>query len=108
VPSVSVEVDTGAIHALLSGPTGIATVVTAGKQVVNAAKRLCPVDTGRLRSSITDELGVGPTGLPAVRIGSNVSYASYVELGTRYMSAQPFLRPALGSISGTFTIGGEA
>ena len=31
----------------------------------------------------------------AVYIGSNVSYAPYQELGTRRMSAKPFLRPAV-------------
>lgn len=53
------------------------------------AKRLCPVDTGRLRNSIThthdDE---------AAYIGTNVEYAPYVEFGTRRQTAQPFLRPA--------------
>jgi HK97 gp10 family phage protein len=55
------------------------------------AQILCPVDTGRLRASIkVTQLGDG-----GYRIGTDVSYAIYVEFGTRYMHAQPFLRPAL-------------
>jgi len=58
------------------------------------AKILCPVDTGRLRSSITHEVK-GTTG----RVGSNVEYARAVELGSEdpaYNRApQPYLRPAL-------------
>lgn len=43
------------------------------------AKRLCPVDTGNLRNSISHKVDDGE---PAVYIGSNTSYAPYVELGT--------------------------
>jgi HK97 gp10 family phage protein len=68
-------------------------------QVETAAKRRCPVDTGRLRSSISHELRVDSTGLHAV-IGTNVIYAPYVEYGTWRSPAQPYLRPALYSIVG--------
>jgi HK97 gp10 family phage protein len=54
------------------------------------------VDTGRLRASITHELGRDSRGLYA-RIGTNVRYAVYLELGTRRMRPRPFLRPALQS-----------
>lgn len=53
------------------------------------AKRLCPVDTGRLRNSITHT-----TDGEAAYIGTNVEYAPYVEMGTSRTRAQPFLRPA--------------
>lgn len=55
-----------------------------------AIKR-CPVDTGRLRGSITHEVDFDGD---AVYIGTNVEYAPYVELGTSRQKAQPFLRPA--------------
>lgn len=55
------------------------------------AANLCPVDTGRLRNSITSTVDSGEK---AAYIGSNVEYAPYVELGTSRMKAQPFLRPA--------------
>lgn len=54
------------------------------------AKRLCPVDTGRLRNSIShthDE--------DSAYIGTNVEYAPYVEFGTRRQKAQPYLKPAV-------------
>lgn len=59
-----------------------------------AAKRLCPVDTGRLRASIAWRLGRDWGGLYAI-VGTNVTYAAPVEFGTRTQRAQPYLRPAL-------------
>lgn len=56
------------------------------------AKKACPVDTGRLRSSISHTYDVN---LEEVFIGTNVEYAPYVEFGTRYQRAQPYLREAL-------------
>lgn len=53
------------------------------------AKALCPVDTGRLRNSISHA-----TDGDNEYIGTNVEYAPYVELGTRRMSPRPFLKPA--------------
>lgn len=58
------------------------------------AKKLCPVDTGRLRNSITHDVWYGGIGGNAVYVGTNVEYAPYVELGTRKQRAQPYLRPA--------------
>lgn len=91
-----------------------------GMQAESAAKRLCPVDTGLLRNSITYAVAgegvANPTyrsntgdksgsyqgeaqadngGARHVYIGSNVEYAPYQELGTAKMTAQPYLRPAI-------------
>ena len=60
-----------------------------GLQAEGYAKLACPVDTGRLRNSISHA-----TDGDAVYIGTNVEYAPYVELGTRKMSPRPFLEPA--------------
>jgi HK97 gp10 family phage protein len=65
--------------------------VIASKIEADAA-RLCPVDTGRLRASITHRV---ERGRHVAYVGTNVEYAPYVEFGTRKMRAQPFLRPAL-------------
>lgn len=43
------------------------------------AKKLCPVDTGNLRNSITHVVDEDE---PAAYVGTNNSYAPYVELGT--------------------------
>lgn len=56
------------------------------------AKKACPVDTGRLRNSITH---ITVPGEKAAYIGTNVEYARYVEMGTsKNPKGQPFLRPA--------------
>ena len=58
------------------------------------AKRMCPVDTGRLRASITHE--IERSGDEVIgRVGTNVEYGVYVEYGTSRMSAKPYLRPSL-------------
>ena len=73
----------------VSGSNKVA-MTTIGLLVENYARAICPVDTGRLRNSITsvadDE---------SVTIGSNVEYAPYVELGTSRQSPQPFLGPSI-------------
>lgn len=61
-----------------------------GGKAETYAKRLCPVDTGRLRNSITHQQYDDHTEV----VGTNVEYAPYVELGTSRMGAKPFLRPA--------------
>ena len=88
------------------------------------AKRLCPVDTGNLRNSITHVVDEQE---PAAIIGTNNEYAAYVELGTgiyaegggrptpwvyqdakgnwhytRGNKAQPFLKPALADHTRTY------
>lgn len=55
------------------------------------AKKSCPVDTGRLRSSITTNIISTYSG----EVGTNVEYAGWVEYGTRYQSAQPYFEPAV-------------
>ena len=56
------------------------------------AKKLCPVDTGNLRNSITHEVNESEQ---AAYIGTAVEYAPYVCLGTIHTKAQPFLKPAV-------------
>ena len=62
-----------------------------GLTAENYAKKACPVDTGRLRNSITHVLAPDES---AVYIGTNVEYAQAVELGTSRQKAQPYLAPA--------------
>lgn len=61
-----------------------------GGKAEGYAKQLCPVDTGRLRNSITHWQEDENTEV----IGTNVEYAPYVELGTYKQRPQPYLRPA--------------
>jgi HK97 gp10 family phage protein len=76
-------------------------------RVAAQAKALTPVETGKLRGSITwkvpgqeggyeegPKLMVEPkkdSGL----VGSATEYAAYVEFGTRNQDAQPYLQPAV-------------
>jgi HK97 gp10 family phage protein len=53
------------------------------------AKKNSPVDTGRLRASITADV----RGLEA-NIGTDVEYAHFVHNGTYKMEARPFLESA--------------
>lgn len=66
-------------------------VKIAAVNIERGAKQRAPVDTGRLRNSITHEITEG--GLNA-QVGSNVEYAPFQEFGTRRTRAQPFLFPA--------------
>ena len=94
-----------------------------GEQAEGYAKDLAPVDTGNLRNSISHTVDEDD---PAVYIGSNTSYAPYVELGTgkyteggrptpwvyqddngnwhwtRGNKAQPFLAPAVKDHAKTY------
>jgi HK97 gp10 family phage protein len=58
--------------------------------VEGVAKKNCPVDTGKLRASITPVIESWAAGY----VGTNTAYAPFVEYGTRNMAAQPFLEPA--------------
>jgi len=55
--------------------------------VQTGAKKRCPVDTGRLRSSIAIEPANGPGYV--LRVGTKVFYAPYVEFGTGIFSEHP-------------------
>lgn len=71
-------------------------LLTIGKE----ASKNSPVRTGNLRSSILDPnrgLQLASVGVIQGSVGSGTNYGLYVELGTRFMRAQPFLRPAVDS-----------
>lgn len=55
------------------------------------AQRKAPVDTGALKRYIT--LSVIDGGLTG-RINALMNYSAYVEFGTRFQTAQPFIKPA--------------
>lgn len=74
-------------------------LVRVGLRVQSVARSLCPVDTGRLRSSIVMRKGRDGLGF-YVEVGTNVSYAAFVEFGTSRQAAQPFLTPAIAQASG--------
>lgn len=61
------------------------------------AKALCPVDTGRLRNSITHQ-----TDETSTMVGTNVEYAPYVELGTSRKAARPYIAPSIQNHMGEY------
>ena len=99
--STLIDVDDSAFQRGLADALGSlklsteAQVARLGLDVQNRARQLCPVDTGRLRSSVNssglqrDARGV------FVEVGTNVAYATHVEFGTSTQRAQPYLRPAI-------------
>ena len=64
--------------------------VAAAETIADIARRLVPVDTGYLKSSI---YALHLARHSQVKVGAK--YAGYVEFGTYKMAAQPFLRPAV-------------
>lgn len=88
---IKLEINTDAVLDALEEQTE--TVLTAwGMQGETYAKQLSPVDTGRLRNSLTYEVDAPDK---SVTIGSAVEYAPFVENGTSRRIANPFLRPAI-------------
>lgn len=63
-------------------------------EIQNLAKMKAAVDTGNLRNSIQLDI-LSDT---KILITSFASYSYFVEFGTIYMKAQPFLRPAIDEV----------
>jgi len=59
-------------------------------EVKESAGQRVPVKTGQLRDSIYAKIGEW-----VAEVGAEASYAVFVEFGTRYMRARPFLYPAV-------------
>ena len=72
-----------------------AVMAAAGEAAAQEARAMCPVDTGRLRSSIGVSAGDGEAVVYA-----NTDYAAYVEFGTSKMAPQPFMVPAAINAAG--------
>lgn len=68
-----------------------------GAQMHKAAISNAPVDTGALKQSITLEVSD-----MTATVQENKHYGIYVELGTRKMAAQPYIKPAFNSVKDTF------
>lgn len=94
-PNVRIQLYEAQARAWLAAPSGPVAqdIYRRGKRVEAAAKRTAPVDTGRLRSSLTTNM-VFVTGVPVARVGSNVSYLMFLTRGTGiYGPARRPIRP---------------
>lgn len=58
-------------------------------ELARSAIKSAPVDTGFLRRSIVPEVSAYKGAVKAT-----AEYSPYIELGTRFMAAQPFIAPA--------------
>lgn len=67
-------------------------VKSNGSDMNRNSQRLAPVDSGYLKRNITQEISAD--GLKSTVEPKNVDYAGYVELGTRFQEAKPFMKPA--------------
>lgn len=85
-------------------------VAKNGSRLQTQAQRNAPVGTpestgipgyvgGTLRRSIG--LSIEDGGLTA-KVEATAHYAGYVELGTRFMAAQPYMKPAFNQVKGKF------
>lgn len=70
-----------------------------GSEMQSVSQDICPRDTGNLAHSITLEMK--DSGLTA-EVAPHTNYAAYVEYGTRYMDAQPYIRPSYMQQSARF------
>jgi len=59
--------------------------------IEGAAKKLSPVDTGRMRASIATSLGIADKGITSI-VQTNVKYAIFVHDGTKRVKARPFMK----------------
>ena len=88
---VDVKITDNSEQALKALESQIEVALTAiGLAAETHAKEYCPVDTGRLRNSISNTHDED-----SAYIGTNVEYAAYVELGTSRRGAKPYLKPAV-------------
>jgi len=72
-------------------------LVTSALIVERDAKINAPVDTGRLRASLSHTTEDFGSDNPSVTIGTNTVYAAAQEFGTSKFPAQPFLFPAFNN-----------
>lgn len=68
-------------------------LLKAGFMIERDAKNNTPVDTGRLRSSVSTRLVAANR--KSVEVGTNVKYARFVHDGTSKVPARPFLTSAM-------------
>jgi HK97 gp10 family phage protein len=98
VPSFGVQIVSDTVTPKLAAAVGnmpgaiVEMLDFAGEKLVEYAQRAVPVRTGFLRSSIGYTVDSGAFTLNFL---ATALYAMYVEMGTRRMRPEPYMRPAL-------------
>lgn len=75
----------------IAAPEMFKIVKKNGAELQQKEMRIVPVDTGNLKRSIL--LAVEDNGMTST-VEPTANYAGYVEYGTRFMDAQPYVRPS--------------
>lgn len=91
---MTVRINQTELKRLMAGPSGpvYRDIVRRTNGVLNAARRGCPVDEGRLRSSLAMEVRTSSDAVVG-RVGTNVQYALYVHEGTGIYAGKGPIRP---------------
>jgi len=82
-----------------NGPDAWDVMGDVGSDIEGYADSIVPVDTGELKASIKvvkEEVD----GAAGVAVVADSDHSLPVEYGTRFMDAQPYLRPALDAVVG--------
>lgn len=66
-----------------------------GPELLSTMQSATPVDTGELRGSESQSAGS-----KELRLTAGAEHGKYVEFGTRFMAAQPFMRPTVEGAAG--------
>jgi hypothetical protein len=95
--AISVRIDRAGIERELFGPGGqvYRHITELGEQVQKEARRLAPVDNGRLRNSIDLDVRRTPGHITAT-VGSPLEYAIYQERGTGIYAGRGMIQPRRG------------
>ena len=89
----------GELHKAAAAEAQRRGLTAAAADAVTVAQTVVPVDTGNLKNSITFTPVKGGGKGYSTQFGSfTINYALWVEIGTRKMSAQPYIRPAADRI----------
>ena len=97
---VKIDVDNAAIEKFYSetgkniNDAANATVKGMCEEIQQMAKQFAPVKTGKLRNSIKVKVKDN-----SGEVYSDVPYAGYVENGTAFMKAHPFMKPARDAVA---------
>lgn len=75
----------------MTEPSVSKVVQASVRALADKARERAPVDTGALKGSIHPRVYFGLSGA----VQANIRYAGYVEYGTSFTPAQPFMGPAL-------------
>lgn len=76
-----------------------AVVLKNASRLQEKAQHKAPIHTGTLMRSIT--VRTQDNGMTGV-VGPTAEYGGYVEKGTRFMAAQPYLEPSLNEVTPQF------